>query len=87
MKIIPLILTLFWFALPNEDFRATHVFMIGDSTMADKPERALPEYGWGQVLNHFFTDAIVVDNHAKNGRSSKSFIDEGSWENVIKIHK
>ena len=83
MKIISLILTLFWFASSIEDFRATHVFMIGDSTMADKPERALPEYGWGQVLNHFFTDAIVVDNHAKNGRSSKSFIDEGSWEKVI----
>ncbi|GEO19630.1 hypothetical protein CQA01_01640 [Cyclobacterium qasimii] len=57
--------------------------MIGDSTMANKPEHNLPEYGWGQVLNHFFTDGIVVDNHAKNGRSSKSFIDEGSWEKVI----
>jgi len=51
--------------------------------MANKPERNLPEYGWGQVLNHFFTDTIVVDNQARNGRSSKRFVDQGSWEKVV----
>ncbi|WP_339926368.1 rhamnogalacturonan acetylesterase [uncultured Cyclobacterium sp.] len=83
MRVLVFLLAIGCFAFTTENYRATHIFMIGDSTMANKPERNLPEYGWGQVLNHFFTDEIVVDNHAKNGRSSKSFIDEGSWEKVI----
>jgi len=78
-----LILIAFCCAFAMVDFRPIHIFMIGDSTMANKPERSIPEYGWGQVLHYFFNDSIVVDNHAKNGRSSKSFINEGKWETVI----
>lgn len=59
------------------------VFMIGDSTMADKPlDKENQERGWGQMLPMFFEGAIKVDNHAVNGRSSKSFINEGRWEAV-----
>ncbi len=62
----------------------TTIFMIGDSTMANKPyDNEKPERGWGMVLQGFFTDDIVVDNHAVNGRSSKSFIDEGRWQVVL----
>ena len=50
------------------------VYLIGDSTMADKPLDDNPEHGWGQVFPNFFTDAIKFENHAKNGRSTKSFI-------------
>ena len=54
------------------------VFMIGDSTMANKPLGGdNPERGWGQMLAGYFTEDVRVDNHALNGRSSKSFIDEG----------
>ncbi len=59
------------------------VFMIGDSTMANKPlDKENPERGWGQMLPIYLEGAIKVDNHAVNGRSSKSFIDEGRWEKV-----
>lgn len=59
------------------------VFMIGDSTMANKPlDKENQERGWGQMLPIYFEGAIKVDNHAVNGRSSKSFIDEGRWEKV-----
>ncbi len=73
------------------------IFMIGDSTMADKdlfrnvtdsvPEKqnqylSLKRVG-GQVLPLFFNQNIVVDNHAKNGRSSRTFISEGRWQRVI----
>lgn len=59
------------------------IFMIGDSTMANKPcDNEKPERGWGMALQGFFTDDIVVDNHAVNGRSSKSFINEGRWQVV-----
>jgi pectinesterase len=83
MKKIIVILSVICFAFASDDFRPIHIFMVGDSTMANKPEKDIPEYGWGQVLQHFFNDSVLVDNHAKNGRSSKSFIDEGKWETVI----
>lgn len=60
------------------------IFMIGDSTMANKSLVGdNQERGWGHVLGGFFSEDIVVDNHAMNGRSSKSFIDEGRWDAVL----
>jgi lysophospholipase L1-like esterase len=62
-----------------------HVFLIGDSTMADKPGTPAenPERGWGQLLPVFFTEKAAIHNHAVNGRSTRSFIDEGRWEAVL----
>lgn len=62
------------------------VFLIGDSTMADKPgtPQENPERGWGQLLPTFFNEQVAVRNHAVNGRSSKSFLDEGRWEAVLR---
>ena len=63
--------------------RPTTIFMIGDSTMANKPlDGDNQERGWGQMLSGFFTDDISVDNHALNGRSTLSFINEGEWQKV-----
>lgn len=60
------------------------IFTIGDSTMANKDISGdKQERGWGMMLQNFFSDDIVVDNHAMNGRSSKSFIDEGRWQTVL----
>lgn len=64
--------------------KAVTIFMIGDSTMANKNiNHGSPERGWGMVLQCFFDDAVRVDNHAVNGRSSKTFIDEGRWQKVL----
>jgi lysophospholipase L1-like esterase len=63
--------------------RPVHIFMAGDSTMADKDSKAEPERGWGQALQSFFNDTVKVSNHAVNGRSSKSFMDEGRWQAVL----
>jgi lysophospholipase L1-like esterase len=59
------------------------IYTIGDSTMADKKPEVYPETGWGQVLEDYFDETVSVENHAKNGRSSKSFIDEGRWQVVL----
>ena len=61
------------------------IYMIGDSTMADKPlSGGNPERGWGQMFPGFLTPDIRVDNRALNGRSSRSFRNEGHWELVRK---
>ncbi len=68
-------------------FKSDHVitiYMIGDSTMANKSLKAgNQERGWGHVLGGFFSEDVRVENHALNGRSSKSFIDEGEWAKVV----
>ena len=62
----------------------TTIFIIGDSTAANKSLKDDNlERGWGMVLQCYFDDDIIVDNHAVNGRSSKSFIDEGRWDVVV----
>jgi lysophospholipase L1-like esterase len=59
------------------------LFLAGDSTMADKPLfPANPERGWGQLLPLYFQAGVRVENHAMNGRSTKSFLDENRWNAI-----
>ncbi|MDA3817080.1 MAG: rhamnogalacturonan acetylesterase [Prolixibacteraceae bacterium] len=58
------------------------VHMIGDSTMANKPDPDYPERGWGQVLPDFFDSTQIIINYARNGRSTRSFIYESLWDTV-----
>jgi pectinesterase len=39
--------------------------------------------GWGTGFRRLATDAVEVVNTAANGRSSKSFIDEGRWAEAL----
>jgi len=51
--------------------------------MANKPDPdENPEKGWAQMLPQFLNAELEVKNHAVNGRSTKSFIDEGRWKAV-----
>ena len=68
------------FILPGK--RIT-IFLIGNSTMADKPLQENPERGWGQLIPQYFTDEVAIQNHAVNGRSTKSFINEHRWDTVM----
>ena len=83
-SLICLLMALITLTAFKEGEKKITVFMIGDSTMANKSiTGGKPERGWGHVLGGFFTEDIIVDNHAVNGRSSKSFIDEGRWDKVL----
>ncbi len=71
---------LFW----NSSNEGITVFLVGDSTMADKPYAGSnPEKGWGQVFPLYFSEGIRFENHAMNGRSTKSFRAEGRWDTVM----
>lgn len=59
------------------------IYMAGDSTMANKPIDDNPERGWGQLLPEFFNNEISIQNHAMNGRSTRSFIYEGRWDSLV----
>lgn len=83
-KLALLLIAFLLFSGFKADTSVVTVFMIGDSTMADKDLTGRnPERGWGMVLPRYFTGEVRIDNHAMNGRSSKSFIDEGRWDKVL----
>ena len=68
--------------------QTTTIFIIGDSTAANKDlSQGKLERGWGMALQCFFDDNIRVDNHAVNGRSSLSFFNEGRWNKVLEKMK
>jgi lysophospholipase L1-like esterase len=52
------------------------IVLVGDSTVND-------EGGWGQGFRASLVGPLTVINLAKNGRSSKSFRDEGLWAPVL----
>jgi lysophospholipase L1-like esterase len=58
------------------------VYLIGDSTMSVKETKAYPETGWGMPFVYFFDNSVKIENHAKNGRSTRTFIEEKLWEPV-----
>lgn len=60
------------------------VYIAGDSTAADKVPEVFPETGWGQVIGAFFNGDVKISNHAVNGRSSMSFVEEGRLDAILK---
>ena len=81
LSILSLIIMALAFEIPQP---AVRIFMIGDSTMADKPLAGNPERGWGQLFPQYLTEDVAVKNYAVNGRSTKSFLKEGRWDSVLK---
>lgn len=60
------------------------VYLAGDSTMARKLPEKRPETGWGEALQkHFREDRVRVENHAQNGRSTRTFISENRWQAIV----
>ncbi|MDO0932110.1 rhamnogalacturonan acetylesterase [Streptomyces sp. DG2A-72] len=63
--------------------RTRTLFIAGDSTAAQKYADAAPETGWGMALPFLLHKDRPVSNHAMNGRSSKSFVDEGLLDVIL----
>ncbi|MCK7589067.1 rhamnogalacturonan acetylesterase [Subsaxibacter sp. CAU 1640] len=94
MKVFKLLLLLVFLVAckdtsKNEDdsgrVTSINIHTIGDSTMANKPNpEENPERGWAQLLPEFLTNSATVFNHAVNGRSTRSFINEKRWDSVMK---
>src|SRR2546430_47944 len=54
------------------------IVLAGDSTVTD-------DAGWGKGFANCLTDKAECINLAKGGRSSKSFIAEGSWKKCLDL--
>ena len=78
---IPIIILLMAFSFPEK--KTITLWLCGDSTMSVKDKRAYPETGWGMPFVYFWDSTVIVENMAKNGRSTSSFKNEGLWKKVL----
>ena len=59
------------------------VFLCGDSTGKNEDNNPDGMWGWGsQAYTIFDANKCVFQNQAKAGRSTRTYIDEGRWEEV-----
>lgn len=63
------------------------LFLLGDSTCAEKEADKRPETGWGMDMQALVGTSFTVVNLALNGRSTKSFIQEGVFEKCLEALK
>ena len=59
------------------------ILCLGDSIMQYNDFTTYPQTGWVQELYRFFPDSTQWVDYARNGRSTKSFIDEGRFDRVM----
>ncbi|MGE4453864.1 MAG: rhamnogalacturonan acetylesterase [Sphaerochaeta sp.] len=59
------------------------IFLLGDSTCAQKDEDKRPETGWGMCFSHFIAPSWKVRNLARNGQSTKSFLEDGVFAQCL----
>jgi len=79
---LTLVLIISAFALPN---KKPVVYLVGDSTVQNNDGNGRNEYwGWGTLLKrHLDTTKIDLQNHAKSGTSTRTFMSDGRWEKVL----
>lgn len=58
------------------------VFIAGDSTASAYPAERAPREGWGMRLQPYLTEGWEVRNHARSGRSARSFIEQGWLDGI-----
>ena len=65
-------------AVAGDPQHKLRIVLVGDSTVNDKS-------GWGTGFKQMLSGRAECFNTAANGRSSKSFINEGRWTNALAL--
>jgi lysophospholipase L1-like esterase len=77
--VLPLCLLVAFTTPPKKKIK---IYLIGDSTMCTYgPERS-PLTGWGMPFVNFFDSSVTIDNRARGGRSTRTFISENRWKPI-----
>lgn len=82
-KALILFSALWLFGCASTSLVPQHLYLAGDSTLAEKLPEKRPETGWGEKLQQAFKPQLQVVNLAKNGRSTRTFIEEGRWQALV----
>ena len=64
-----------------------NLIFLGDSLMQPNGQDTYPQTGWPQVIPNFLSNKyrVNVEDYALNGRSTKSFLDEGRFAEALSI--
>jgi lysophospholipase L1-like esterase len=65
------------------DRRGAKVLIASDSTAAQSAPERWPQMGWGTLLECSLDASVTVDNRAKAGRSTRTFIAEGLFDALV----
>jgi rhamnogalacturonan acetylesterase len=84
LPLLALLLSSFTLLLLQE--RKPVLYIIGDSTVRNGDGKGNNQlWGWGSMIAQYFdTTRISIRNHAIGGRSSRTFITEGRWDEILK---
>jgi len=59
--------------------------LIGDSTVCNYTDAdPAHRHGWGMHIQQYFKSELTVSNLALSGRSTKTFIQQGHWDEALK---
>ncbi len=59
--------------------------LIGDSTVCNYTDAdSAHRHGWGMHIQEYFKSDLTVSNLALSGRSTKTFIQQGHWDEALK---
>lgn len=78
MLAVALVLTAFAWFKP----RPIKVYLIGDSTVCLYPKEQRPITGWGMPFADYLDQSVKVDNRARGGRSTRTFLAESRWQPI-----
>ena len=70
-------------ALAASPASAERIFIASDSTAANYGADRYPQVGWGMMLKCGLAADVEVINRAIGGRSTRSFIAEGRWDQLL----
>lgn len=73
------LLTITSFILPSQKVT---VWLIGDSTVCEYEPSRSPVAGWGMPFATFFDSSVKIENKARGGRSTRTFISEDRWSSI-----
>ena len=83
----PLVILILFFGISFQKPQHKPVlYMIGDSTVQNGSGKGSDSlWGWGSFIGLYInSDKIDIRNHAKGGRSSRTFLTEGRWDSIMK---
>lgn len=80
MNVIAVTFLLLAFTFPPR--KKIKLWLIGDSTMCLYEPSRSPLMGWGMPFANFFDSSVTIENKARGGRSTRTFISENRWQPI-----